>query len=91
MTSKTQNVGEGSKKCRLFRICLNLNGYEFKTSRYSYRSTYVNLMITTNQKPTIDTWNPKRMESKHTTKENHQTAMVETKKKLKPTTEWIRT
>ena len=27
MTSKTQNVGEGSKKCRSLRMCLNLNDY----------------------------------------------------------------
>ena len=31
-------------------MCLNLNDYPFKTSRYSYRSTYMNPMVTTNQK-----------------------------------------
>ena len=36
-----------------FRICLNLNDYQLKTHRYSYRSTYVNLIVTTNQEPTI--------------------------------------
>ena len=50
MTSKTQNMGEGGKKCRSFRICLNLNDYQFKTSRCSYRSVYMNPMLTTNQK-----------------------------------------
>ena len=27
---------------------LNLNNYQFKTSRYSYRSTYMNPIVTTN-------------------------------------------
>ena len=31
MTLKTQNVGEGGKKSRSFRICLNLNDDQFKT------------------------------------------------------------
>ena len=33
MTSKTQNVGEGGKKCRSF---------QFKTSRYNYEPIYMN-------------------------------------------------
>ena len=36
-------------------MCLNLNDYQFKTSRYSYRSTYMNPMVTIIQKPTTDT------------------------------------
>ena len=59
MTSKTQNMGEGRKKCRSLRMCLNLNEYQFKTSRY--RSTYMNPMVNTNQKPTIDTQKLERM------------------------------
>lgn len=35
------------------RICLNLNDYQLKIHRYSYRSTYVNLTVTTNEEPTI--------------------------------------
>ena len=53
--------------------CLNLNDSQFKTSRYSYRSSYMNPMITTNQKPTIDTQKLERKENKQTNKENHQT------------------
>ena len=34
---------------------LNLNNYQFKTSRYSYRSIHMNFMVDTNQKPTTDT------------------------------------
>ena len=30
------------KKSRSFRMCLKLNDNQFKTSRYSYRSTYMN-------------------------------------------------
>ena len=55
MTSKTQNGHSGNKKCSSLRMCLNLNDYQFKTSRYSYKSTYINSMITTNQKLKIDT------------------------------------
>ena len=82
MTSKTQNMGEQSKQCSSFSICLNLNDYQYKTSRYSYRSTHMNLMVTSNQKPTTDTQKLKRNEHKHTTKENHQTTREETKKKI---------
>ena len=54
MTSKTQNKGEGSKNYRSFIMCLNLNDYKFKTSRYSYRSTYMNFMVATSKNPTMD-------------------------------------
>ena len=35
-------------------MCLNLYDYQFKASRYSYRSTYLNSMVTTNQKLKIE-------------------------------------
>ena len=47
---------------------LNLNDHHSKTSRYSYRSTYVNYIVTTNQKPTIDIQNLETKEHKHNTK-----------------------
>ena len=53
MTSKTQNVVEGSKQCRSFRMCLNLNDYHLKTSSSNYGSKDMNLVATTNQKHTI--------------------------------------
>ena len=31
-------------------MCLNLNDYQFKASRYSYRSTNMKPVVTTNQK-----------------------------------------
>ena len=42
MISKTQTVGEGNKKCRSFRRCLNLHDYHFKTNSYSYRKIHMN-------------------------------------------------
>ena len=54
MTSKTQNMEEGSKKWN-FRMFLVLYGYQFKMSTYNYASTYMNIMVNTNQKPKIDT------------------------------------
>ena len=38
-------------KYRSFIMCLNLNDNQLKTIRYSYRSTYMNPIIITNQKP----------------------------------------
>ena len=61
-------------------MCLNLKDYLFKKSRQSYRSTYMNPMVTTNQKPTIDTQKLQQKEHKHNTKENHETTREETKK-----------
>ena len=72
-------MGEESKNCTSFRMCLNLNDYQFKTSRYSYRSTYVNSMVTANQKPTIDTQKTREKG----TQANHQTKREETKRRRK--------
>lgn len=54
---------------RSSRTCLNLNDYQFKASRYSHGSTYMNSIITTNQKHIIDSQKPKVREHKHDTKE----------------------
>ena len=62
--------GEGSKKSRSFRMCLNLNDYQFKSS--SYRSTYRNSMVTINKKTLMDTQKLERKEYNHSNKENHQ-------------------
>ena len=37
----------------------------------------MNFIVTTNQKCTIDTQKPERKKDKHTTNENHQTAVEE--------------
>ena len=39
-------------------------------------------MVTTNQKPIVDTQKIKRKESKHTTTGNHQITMEETKREI---------
>ena len=41
-------MGERRKNVDFFRMCLNLNDYQFKTSRYT--STYMNPMVITNKK-----------------------------------------
>ena len=40
-------------------------------------------MVTTNQKPPVDTQKLKRKENKHTSKENHQTTREETERRRK--------
>jgi len=46
-------------------MCLDLCDYQFKESRYSYESTYLNSRVTTNQKHSIDSQKTKRKELKH--------------------------
>ena len=48
-----------------WKLCLNLNDYQVKTSIHIYRSTHMNFMIITNQKVTIDTQKLERKEHKH--------------------------
>ena len=55
------------KKCKAFRLCLRLNDYQFKTSRYSL-SQHVKSMVTTDQKPTIDIQKLERREHNYNTK-----------------------
>ena len=74
-------MGEESKKYSSFRMCLYLSDNHLNTRRYSYQSTYMNPMVTTNQKPPVDTQKLKRKEHNHTTKENHQAIREETKRK----------
>ena len=62
-------------------MCLNLNDYQFKTSRYRYGSRYMNPMVTTNKKPAIDTQNLERKENKHSTKADNQTTREEIKRR----------
>ena len=67
-------------KAQIFQN-LNLNDYQFNSSRYSYRSTYMNPVVNTNQEPTIDKQKLKRKKYKHTAKENYQTIKEETKRR----------
>ena len=61
---------------QLFKMCLNLENYQIKTSIYNYTSTYMDPTVSTNQKPTIDMQKLNRKEHKH--KENDQTRREET-------------
>ena len=72
-------MGKESKKYRSFRMCLNINDKQFKTNKHNYGSTYMNPLVITNQKATVDTQTPKRKAHKHITKENHQITRAETK------------
>ena len=63
--------GRGIKKCRSYRLCLNLYDYQFKASRYCYGLTCLKTRVTKHQKHKIDSQTPKRKELKHNTKENH--------------------
>ena len=63
-------------------MCLNLNNYPFKASIYSYGSTHMNLMVTTNEKHRIDSQEPKRKQFERKSS-NHKR---ENKKKKK----WIK-
>ena len=64
-----------------FRICWNLSCYQPKIHCYKYKLLYVTLMVTTMQKPIVDTQNIMRKESKYTTTESHQTTKEESKRK----------
>ena len=57
-------------------MCSNLSCYQLKLDCYIYRSLHVNVMVTTKNIYiyTVDT-QKMRMESKHNTKEIHQTTM----------------
>ena len=48
---------------------MNLNDDQFKTSESSYRSTYMNSVVTTSQKSTTHTQKLERKEYSHATKE----------------------
>ena len=48
-------VRRGEHKCRILEIHLKLRDEQLKTILYVYRLLYQNLMVTENQKSTIDT------------------------------------
>ena len=67
MTSKTKNLVSEEKKCGAFRMHLNLSTYQLKTNTRGNIQIYMNLMVITNQKPTIDTPKIKKGTSKYNT------------------------
>ena len=64
-------VRVGKNKCTVVKMYLKLRSPQLKTIMYVYRLLCINLMITINQKSTIDTHTKNRKESKHNTKDNH--------------------
>ena len=72
----TKVVGTLKDKCGILEMHLKLRDQLLKTTLYIHRLLYQNLMVTTNQKSTIDTYTrKKKKQSKHNnshqiTKEN---------------------
>lgn len=64
-------------------MCSNLSCYQPKKDFYKYRLLAVRLMVNTKQKPTVDTQKVTRMDSKHYTKESHQTIKEEIRRRRK--------
>ena len=58
------------EKCRALECAQTC--YHLKIDCYKYKLFYVSFMVTTEQKPEVNTQKIKRKESKHTTAENHQ-------------------
>ena len=55
-----------------FRMCLNLNDHQINMDCYLHRTLYMNIMVTTNPKPMIDTQNIKRKKTEQNTIATHQ-------------------
>ena len=67
-------------------MCLNLSNCQLKINYYNnIGCLYVDLMVTTDQNPVIDTPKIKRKEYKHNTKENHQVRREERKRRNRTT------
>ena len=70
----------GGYKCKTQKKHLQSSFQQLKTFLYKYRLLYQNFRVTANQKSTIDTHTNKKKQSKHNTKETHQTREEEKKK-----------
>ena len=81
MISKPAVVRRGEYKCRILEMHLRLRDHQLKTILYIYRLLYKNLMVTTDQKSTIDTHTKKKKQSKHNSKDSHQIAREENKRR----------
>ena len=60
MISKPTIMRRGECKCKILEMHLKLRDQQLKTILYIYRLLYQNLMVTTNQKSTIDTHTQKK-------------------------------
>ena len=68
-------------QCRILGMHLKLRDQELKTSVYIYRLLYQNIMVTTNQKSTINTQTTKKKSSKHNAKDSHRATREENKRR----------
>ena len=81
MISKPAIMRRGEYKCRILKMHLKLRDHKLKQSCiYIYRLLYQNLMVTANQKSTIDIHTKKKKESKYNTKNSHQIAREKNKR-----------
>ena len=65
MISKPAIMRRVEHKCRILEMRLKLKDQQFKTILFIYRLLYQNLMVTANQKPTIDTHTKKEKKIRH--------------------------
>ena len=80
MISKPAIVRIGEHKWRPLKIHLKLRDQQLKTILFIYRLLYQNLIVTANQKSTIDAHIKRKKESKHNTKVSHQITREENKR-----------
>lgn len=88
VTSKAQNMGERSKKMQIVQNVFEID-HPFKTREY--KSTYMNIMLITNQKLVTDTQTLERKENMHITEENNQNEEEKLKEEQTSTTETTKT
>ena len=71
----------GGYKCRALQMHLQLRDQQLKTIHIYIDTYYQNFRITANQKSTIDSQTNKKNQCKYNTKDSHQTARGENKRR----------
>lgn len=66
-------------------MCSKLSNCQSNRLLCIWKAIYINFMVTTKQKPIINTQNTKRTESKHNTKEHHQITREKSKRRKEQT------
>ena len=79
--TKTRNHEREGYKCRILEMHFQLRDQQLKTILYIYRFIYQNIRVTANKKPTIAIHTNKKNQSKHNTKDSHQTTREENKRR----------
>lgn len=73
-------IVKGAYNCRIFQIHLKSSDQQLKTFMCMYRLLYETLMVTAVEKAIIDIHTNKKIESKHSTKENYQIIREESRR-----------